>query len=150
MDHQQIYSRCKIPMPVDAQRNMMNASSNYRIIDAIISAIRTGKEERIFSPGVFGEIGGYPVLIGCRDGKTDAWIDESVFTFDEMNRANRASMFLDGVEDVRDGTLFYTEQLIAKAKKAFGVELPKKVAFEDIEDVARFIIERIIKPQLGQ
>ena len=40
--------------------------------------------------------------------------------------------------------------MIAKAKKAFGVELPKKVAFEDIEDVARFIIERIIKPQLGQ
>ena len=150
LDHQQIYSRCKIPMPVDAQRNMMNASSNYRIIDAIISAIRTGKEERIFTPGVFGEIGGYPVLIGCRDGKIDAWIDESVFTFDEMNRANRASMFLDGVEDVRDGTLFYTEQLIAKAKKAFGVELPKKVAFEDIEDVASFIIERIIKPQLGQ
>ena len=150
LDHQQIYSRCKIPMPVDAQRNMMNASSNYRIIDAIISAIRTGKEEKIFTPGVFGEIGGYPVLIGCRDGKTDAWIDESVFTFDEMNRANRESMFLDGVEDVRDGTLFYTDQLIAKAKRAFGVELPKKVAFEDIEDVARFIIERIIKPQLGK
>ncbi|QTE72685.1 saccharopine dehydrogenase NADP-binding domain-containing protein [Clostridiales bacterium FE2011] len=150
LDQQQIYSRCKIPMPVDAQRNMMNASSNYRIIDAIISAIRTGKEERIFSPGVFGEIGGYPVLIGCRDGKTDAWIDESVFTFEEMNRANRASMFLDGVEDVRDGTLFYTDQLIAKANKAFGVELPKKVAFEEIEDVASFIIDRIIKPQLGK
>ena len=57
---------------------------------------------------------------------------------------------MDGVEDVRDGTLFYTDQLIAKANKAFGVELPKKVAFEEIEDVARFIIERIIKPQLGK
>ena len=79
-------------MPVDAQRNMMNASSNYQIIDAVIDAVRTGKEKRIFSPGAFGEIGGYPVIVGYRDGKPDAWIDESVFSFEEMNQADRQSM----------------------------------------------------------
>ena len=42
------------------------------------------------------------------------------------------------------------DDFIIAVKKAFGVELPKKVAFEDIEDVASFIIERIIKPQLGK
>ena len=150
LDHNDIFSRCKIAMPVDAQRNMMNASSNYDIIDAVISAIRTGEDKRIFTPGVFGEIGGYPVVIGYRDGKLDAWIDESVFSYKEMNKADRASMALDGVEDVKDGTLIYTDYLIEKAKKAFGAELPKRVAFDDIEKTAQFIIDEIITPQLGK
>ncbi len=150
LDQNEIFSRCKIAMPVDQQRNMMNASSNYRIIDAVIEAIRTGKEQRIFTPGVFGNIGGYPVLIGYRNGKLDAWIDESVFTFEEMNQADRASMALDGVEDVTDGTLIYTDYLIEKAKKAFGVELPKRVAFADIDKTAKFIIDEIITPQLAK
>ncbi len=142
-----IFSRCKIAMPVDAQRNMMNASSNYQIIDAIICAVRSKKAQRVFSPGVFGEIGGYPVLVGYREGSLDAWIDESVFTYDEMNKADRASMYLDGIEDVKDGNLYYTDELIEKALKAFGVTLPKKVAFDEIEEVAQFIIDKIIIPQ---
>lgn len=146
----EIFSRCSIAMPVDAQRNMMNASSNYGIIDAVIKAVRTGEAQRIFTPGVFGEIGGYPVLIGYRDGSLDAWIDESVFSYEEMNLADRASMALDGVEDVRDGMLIYTDALIEKAKKAFGVELPKTVKFEEIDKAAQFIIDEIITPQLAK
>ena len=149
-DLKEVYSRCKIAMPVDAQRNMMNASSNYGIIDAVIRAVRTGENQRIFTPGVFGEIGGYPVLIGYRDGRPDAWIDESVFSYEEMNKADRASMYLDGIEDVRDGKLIYTDELIEKARKAFGAELPKTVDFEDIEETAQFIIDRIITPQLSK
>ncbi len=146
----EIFKRCSIAMPVDAQRNMMNASSNYRIIDAVTEAVRNRQEQRIFTPGVFGEIGGYPVLIGYKDGKLDAWIDESVFTYEEMNKADRASMYLDGVEDVNDGKLVYTDELLAKVKKAFGVNLPKTVAFDEIDATAVFIIEKIIKPQVGE
>ena len=142
----EVFARCGIRMPVDAQRNMMNASSNYQIISAVMDAILTGKNQRVFTPGVFGEIGGYPTLIGYRDGRIDAWIDESVFTFEDMNRANRKSMYLDGVEDVRGGTLYYTDELIAKADKAFGVRLPKSVAYGEIDETASFIIEKIIKP----
>lgn len=150
LDHNEIFSRCKIAMPVDAQRNMMNASSNYGIIDAVISVVRTGKKRRIFTPGVFGEIGGYPVLIGYKDGQLDAWIDESVFSYEEMNKADRTSMALDGVEDVKDGTLIYTNYLIEKAKKAFSVDLPKTVTFDNIEKTAQFIIDKIITPQLAK
>ncbi|MBO4915170.1 MAG: saccharopine dehydrogenase NADP-binding domain-containing protein [Oscillospiraceae bacterium] len=150
LEQSEIFRRCKIAMPVDAQRNMMNASSNYQIIDAVINAIRTGKEQRVFSPGVFGEIGGYPVRIGYKDSALDAWIDESVFSFETMNKADRASMALDGIEDVTDGTLIYTDALIAKAKKAFGVELPKRVAFNEIDETAGFIIDKIITPQLSK
>ncbi len=146
----EIFARCKIPMPVDQTRNMMNASSNCRIITALIDAIRTHKTQRLFIPGFDGNIGGYPVLVGYKEDKLGAWIDESVFTFEEMNTADRASMALDGVEDVRDGTLIYTDALIQKAQKAFGVTLPKQVAFDDIDKTARFIIDEIITPQLAK
>ena len=146
----QIFADCSIAMPTDQTRNMMNASSNYQIITAVIDAIRTGENQRVFSPGFDGNIGGYPVQIGYKDGILSAWIDESVFSFAEMNLADRASIALDGVEDVRDGSLIYTDDLIRKAKEKFGVELPKKVAYEDIEKTAEFIIQEIILPQTSK
>lgn len=145
--HDEIYAACKIAMPVDQTRNMMNASSNYQIITAVIEAIRTKENQKVFTPGFGGNIGGYPVQVGYKSGQLDAWIDESVFSFEEMNKADRASMALDGVEDVVDGKLIYTDALIEKVKKAFGAELPKTVAFEDIEKTAKFIIDEIILPQ---
>lgn len=144
-----IYSQCSISMPVDKKRNMMNASSNYRIITAIIDAIRTKKDQKIFSPGVFGNIGGYPVIIGYKEDKISAWIDESVFSFEEMNISNRKSLALDGVEDIKDATLIFTDDLIRKVKKSFGEDLPKEVKYEDIEKTANFLIEKIITPQLN-
>ena len=147
IDKNEVFSRCHISMPVDQTRNMMNASSNYQIITAVIDAIRTGEQQKVFSPGFDGNIGGYPVAVGYKDGQLDAWIDESVFSFDEMNKADRASMALDGIEDVVDGKLIYTDELIEKAKKAFGKELPKMVHFDDIERTAQWIIDEIILPQ---
>lgn len=126
----------------------MNASSNYIIIKSIIEAVRTKCEKRLFIPGAFGNIGGYPVLIGYKEGKLDAWIDESVFSYDEMGKANQQSMYLDGVENVRDGRLYNTDELIWKSKEAFGVELPKSVAYEDIENTAEFLINEVVIPQL--
>ena len=147
LPQEKIFAACKISMPVDQTRNMMNASSNYQIIMAVIDAVRTGENQKVFSPGFDGNIGGYPVQVGYQNGRLNAWIDESVYSFEEMNQADRASMALDGVEDVVDGKLIYTDALIEKAKKAFGVELPKTVAFEDIEKTAKFIIDFIILPQ---
>lgn len=58
-------------------------------------------------------------------------------------------MALDGIEDVVDGKLIYTEELIQKVIKAFGVELPKTVSYNDIDKTAKFIIDEIIMPQLA-
>lgn len=146
ISHDKLFAGCKIAMPVDQTRNMMNASSNYNIITAIISAIRTKEDQKLFIPGFDGNIGGYPVTVGYRNGKLNALIDESVFSFEEMNKADRASMALDGIEDIIDGKLIYTDALIEKAKKAFGAELPKEVPFEDIEKTAEYIIDKIILP----
>ena len=100
LPHEKVFAACKILTPVDQTRNMMNASSNYQIITAVIDAIRTHENQKVFTPGFGGNIGGYPVQVGYKDGQLSAWIDESVFSFEEMNKADRASMALDGVEDI--------------------------------------------------
>lgn len=148
-DQRKLLSLCKIPMPTDSKRNMMNASSNYEIILAILQAVREKRQEMFFSPGALGEIGGYPV---CIDGSEvlKAEIDTRVFSKEAMRLANRKSMALDGIEDIADGCLIYTDELIRKTKTAFGVELPKAVAFDKIDDVASYLTDSIILPQMSR
>ena len=43
-----------------------------------------------------------------------------------------------------DGTLIYTDELIAKVKKAFDVNLMKTVTFDEIESAADFLIDKIV------
>ena len=131
-------------MPLDAQRNMMNASSNCQIITAVIDAVRMKTKQKVFIPGAFGNMGGYPVQIGYKDGCLCALLYETDFSFLEMEQANRKSMELDGIEDVQDGTLFYADDLIRKCRQAFGAGLPKTVAYEEIEKTAEFLIREII------
>lgn len=148
LDMDRIFSACKIPMPVDAKRNMMNASSNFEIIQAILKAVRDRERQKLHCPGVFGEIGGYPVVIDGRGDVIEACIDETCFSLDAMREKNRESIYLDGIEDVRDGILYYTDELIRKGEKAFGVTLPKEVPFAGIEETADFIIREIIEKNL--
>lgn len=148
IDQNEIFRFCKIPMPTDEKRNMMNASSNYDIITAVIDAVREGGRKKIFTPGVFGEIGGYPVQIDSTEELLRTYLDESVFTLEEMRAANRKSIALDGVENVENGHLIYTDCLVQKVSDVFGVRIPKTVEFEEIDTVAEYIIEKIIIPQL--
>ena len=150
IDQDEIFHRCKIAMPTDEKRNMMNASSNYDIITSIIDAVRESGSRKIFSPGVFGEIGGYPVRIDATGDALAAYIDTSVFSLEEMRGANRRSIALDGVENVENGKLIYTDTLVQKVADAFDVELPKTVKFEEIDTVAKYIIDNIIIPQLNK
>lgn len=150
IDQNRIFELCKIPMPTDEKRNMMNASSNYDIITSIIDAVRDGEKRKIFSPGVFGEIGGYPVQIGVEDKELKIMIDSSVFSLEDMREANRKSIALDGIENVEDGTLIYTDDLVKKVNDVFGVKLPKKVNFEEVDCVAEYIISTIILPELNK
>lgn len=145
IDAEKIFAECKIAMPVDAKRNMMNASSNFDIIKGILSAARDGKKVKLHCPGVFGEIGGYPVIIDGTGESVKAHIDESKFSLDEMRAKNRQSIYLDGIENVENGTLYYTDELIEKAEKAFGVRLVKSVAFDEIGSVADWIVREIIE-----
>ena len=145
-DKAELLKACSISMPTDHKRNMMNASSNFDIIYSVLSALRQNKKIKVHTPGVDGEIGGYPIII---DGKSaTATFDTSLWTMDEMRQANRKSIYCDGVENVTDATLIYTDELVGKVKKAFSVDLPKAVKFEDINKTAEFIIKEIIDPKM--
>lgn len=144
----EIFGKCMIPMPVDARRNMMNASSNFEIITAITDAVRKGEKRKIHCPGVFGETGGYPVCIDAASEKLKIAIDTSVFTLEQMRQANRQSIAFDGVENITDGKLVYTDRLLEKVQDSFGVQLPKEVGFEEIDQTADMLIQEIIVPAL--
>lgn len=147
-DINRIISKCAIAMPADAKRNQMNASSNFAIIHAILSAVRNGDKTKLHCPGVFGKTGGYPVIVDGTKDTVSAYICEDYFTMEDMVKKNRESIYLDGVEDIRDGILIYTDELILKVKEAFGVDLMKKVPFDEIENAADFIIKEIIEKNI--
>lgn len=148
-DKEDLLKSCSISMPVDQKRNMMNASSNFNIIYSVLDAIFNKKKVKVHTPGVCGEIGGYPYIIDATGQIVTSYFDTSVFSIDEMREANKRSIYLDGIADIEEGALYYTSELIEKVKRAFGKKMPKEVRFEDIDEVGQFIIDNIIKPATG-
>lgn len=148
LDMDKLISQCAIDMPSDVRRNQMNASSNFEIIRSVLSAVRDGETEKLHCPGVFGEIGGYPVILDGAGEMVCAYIDESCFPLELMRAKNRESIYLDGIRDVRDGTLFYTDELLKKVRLAFDVTLFPSVQFDQIDGAADFIIQEIIKKNI--
>ena len=146
VDQDKLFNACSIPMPTDQKRNMMNASSNYNIIDSLIKALKDKNKAKVHSPGVDGEIGGYPVII---DGSTvfpTAYFD-TIFSLEDMRHTNRKSIYCDGIENIENGCLIYTDELVDKVKSIFACNLPKKVYFDEIDGVAEFLIKNIIERQ---
>lgn len=144
VEQAEVLRRCKIPMPVDAKRNMMNASSDYQIISALLLAVRNRECMKLHIPGALGELGGYPVLVDGNQESIAVSIDESVFTLQEMREKNRLSMALDGIEGIEKDCLIYTDALIEKVRSAFDVLLPKRVRLADADQTADFLIREII------
>ena len=137
---------CSIAMPVDQKRNMMNASSNFDIINSIITALRSDESLLIHTPGAGGETGGYPWIIN--GAEATATIDTSDFSLEEMREANRRSIYHDGILRIEDGVLEYTPELLAKVKEVFGCTLPSPVPLADSDFVAGILINEVITPAL--
>ena len=150
VEQSELLKHCVISMPVDQKRNMMNASSNFDIINSVLTALRENKKIKVHSPGVGGHIGGYPYIIDGREASPCAYVDTSIFGMSDMETANRNSIYCDGIADVTDGSLVYTAELQEKVKRTFGVEIPKIVRFEEIPQVANLLIEKIIKVALDK
>ena len=140
-----VYKACSISMPTDQKRNMMNASSNFDIIMSIINAIRNSSKIKIHTPGVDGNIGGYPFIIDATGAEVKGYLSP-LYPLEQMQQVNRNSIYCDGIENVTDGKLIYTDELLEKVKTRFGVILPKEVPLSDAAKVADLLIESIIKP----
>lgn len=144
IDHDEVYKACGIPMPTDQKRNMMNASSNFDIIYSILSAIREKKAIKIHTPGVNGHIGGYPFIIDGTGEEVKGYMAPN-YPLEQMEQVNRNSIYCDGIENVENGKLIYTNELLNKVKNRFMVVLPKEIALCDVEKTAEILIEKIIK-----
>ena len=147
VNHEDVYKACGIPMPTDQKRNMMNASSNFDIIYSILTAIRTKTALKIHTPGVEGHIGGYPYIIDATGEKVKGSLT-SQYTVEQMEQVNRNSIYCDGIENVTNGYLIYTDELVKKVKDRFDVDIPKKVHLSDAETVANLLIDKIITPNV--
>ena len=147
INHDDVYKACGIPMPTDQKRNMMNASSNFDIIYSILSAIREKKAIKIHTPGVDGHIGGYPFIIDGTGEEVKGYMAPN-YSLEKMEQVNRNSIYCDGIENVVDGCLIYTDELLEKVHNRFNVDIPKKVYMNEAESVAEFLIEGIIKPNV--
>lgn len=149
INHDDVYKACGIPMPTDQKRNMMNASSNFDIIYSILSAIREKKTIKIHTPGVDGHIGGYPYIIDGTGEEVKGYFAPD-YTMEQMEEVNRKSIYYDGIENVVDGCLIYTDELIQKVKDRFGVDIPKRVSLNQAEKVADLLINGIIMPNVAK
>ncbi len=149
INHGEVYKACGISMPTDQKRNMMNASSNFDIIYSILSAIREKKAIKIHTPGVDGHIGGYPFIIDGTGEDVKGYMAPN-YSLEEMEQVNRNSIYCDGIENVEEGSLVYTEELLEKVKSRFNVKIPKKVALDDAEGTAQLLINQIILPTIGK
>lgn len=148
VNHDDVYKACGIPMPTDQKRNMMNASSNFDIIYSILSAIREKKAIKIHTPGVDGHIGGYPFIIDGTEEEVKGYFPPQ-YTIENMEQVNRNSIYCDGIENVVEGCLYYTDELINKVKVRFNVDIPKCVYLSEAQKVANLLIEGIIKPNVN-
>ena len=146
-NHEELYKACAIPMPTDQKRNMMNASSNFDIINSVLTAIREKKAIKIHTPGVDGHIGGYPYIIDATATDVKGYFYPN-YTMEEMEQVNRNSIWCDGIENVVDGKLIYTDELLSKVKNRFDVILPKEVHISEAEKVAILLVDGIIKSNL--
>lgn len=134
-------------MPTDQKRNMMNASSNFDIIYSNLSAIREKKAIKIHTPGVDGHIGGYPFIIDGTGEEVKGYMAPN-YSLEDMEQVNRNSIYCDGIDNVEDGCLVYTDELLDKVCNNFNVEIPKRVHLFDAEIVADLLIEGVVKPNL--
>ena len=147
VNHEDVFKACGISMPTDQKRNMMNASSNFDIIYSILTAIRTKIAIKIHTPGVEGHIGGYPYIIDATGDQVMGSLT-SQYPVEQMEQVNRNSIYCDGIENVIDGCLIYTDELIQKVKNRFNVDIPKRVHLSEAEQTANLLIEKIIKPEM--
>ncbi len=143
-----LFKSCMITMPIDQKRNMMNASSNFDIIYSILNAIRDHKKIKIHSPGVQGEIGGYPYIVDGTSANITSYFDTNIFSMNEMREANKHSLYLDGIDRIENGCLYYSKELVNKVKQIFGIELVDKIKYQEIDEIGKRIIKDIILPNV--
>lgn len=134
---QAIFEKCAIPTASGPDRNIMIASDAVMLVRLLLD--HSGCTRKIHAPGPFGRIGGYPLLF--RNGEMQ--IDESCFSLSEMTAVNEGSLRCDGIEQIDENGLHFTNEVIQQMQTVFHLTYPKTLALEDCEKFAQKISEKL-------
>lgn len=132
-----IFRNCAIPTGSGQERNIMIASDVVKLIELMLD--QSGRVHKIHVPGPLGKIGGYPVLF--QNGMLS--IDESCFSLEDMETVNRGSLRCDGIEQIDEDGLHFTEEVILKMKKVFDLDYPRTLALSECEEFATKIAKKL-------
>lgn len=130
-----VFEQCKIPMESGHIRNLMISAD----VAQIIRQLNMSKETLIHLPGYMGMPGGYPVQLSATTDRIDLTGPEIV----EAVKINKQSLACDGIEDIRDGVITFTDDAIAKMKSVFNIKYPKTLRVEMCEEFAEDIVEAL-------
>jgi len=133
----EILLRCAMPTISGAERNWMISSDVVVLMRLLLD--KSGNKRKTHAPGAFGLIGGYPLLF--QNGEME--LDETYFCADEMIKVNRGSLACDGIEDINENGIIFTDDVISKMKTVFNLDYPKSVTVEDCERLAILIAEKL-------
>ena len=70
-------------------------------------------------------------------------LDETNFTGLEMELVNKGSLEKDGIADITENGISFTDDVIKKMKTVFDIDYPKTVAVEDCEKFSEKIAETL-------
>lgn len=135
-DAEELFSHCSDKTASGPTRNLMIASD----IAQIIKSLSGHNVTKIHLPGPQGLPGGYPVFLSRNMLINDAGINPSEAILTNLN-----SLRYDGIDDISEGVITFTEELISKMKNVFNIEYPKSLKVEDCEDFAYVIKAKLLE-----
>lgn len=125
-----IFKECNIPMMTDQTRNLMIASDCY--------ALTRGQTKLMHIPGSDCSVGGQRCVVVWSDGNMNV-IKSSSIPQDKVDELNMKGLQADGIEDVKEGMITFTDESIKKMKEVFGIDYPKTLDLKDAKEFAEKI-----------
>lgn len=126
---EEIFKLSNMPTISGPERNMMIASD----ITKIIRCMLFNDGDMLHVPGPSGLAGGYPVRI-C-GGRIELALPADI-TIEKAIEINKQSLAYDGIKNIEGGRIYFTDDIILKMKKVFGLTYPEYIRVEDCEAFA--------------
>lgn len=129
---EEIFNLAKMSTVSGPTRNLMISSDVVKITQSIMF----DEGFLMHLPGPNGLVGGYPAKIF--EDRIDIVLPEGL-TLEKAIEINAGSLSYDGIEDIKDGKIYFTDDVIDKMKKVFALNYPKSIKVEDCEAFANEI-----------
>ena len=72
-------------------------------------------------------------------------IDTTRYSIQEMQDVNSGSLRCDGIDEIDENGIHFTDDVIKKMRIIFGIEYPRTIALEDCEKFSIQIADKLLK-----